>query len=135
MAKDQIDFNTEILIVDDDEQIRSFIRIILMKLGFSRVETSSSCNDAIDRLRLKKYGLVILDINMPGVDGMSLLRHIRDKYSATNVVMCSGDSTAQNVKEAIATGAVSFLTKPVLAKNIMNLFDKLDVPYKNLLSH
>jgi len=103
VAREQINFNTEILIVDDDEQIRSFIRI--------------------------------LDINMPGADGMSLLRLIREKYPKINVVMCSGDSTAQNVKEAIAGGAVSFLAKPVLAKNLMNLFDKLEVPYKDLLSH
>jgi len=135
VAREQINFNTEILIVDDDEQIRSFIRIILMKLGFSQVQTSSSCHDAIDRLRVNNYGLVFLDINMPGADGMSLLRLIREKYPKINVVMCSGDSTAQNVKEAIAGGAVSFLAKPVLAKNLMNLFDKLEVPYKDLLSH
>ncbi|BDX06942.1 response regulator [Planctobacterium marinum] len=135
MAKDDIDFSTDILVVDDDEQIRSFIRIILMKLGFASVETSSNGQDVINRMRLKNYGLIFLDINLPGVDGLSLLRLIHDKYPKTKVVMCSGDSTAKNVKEAMATGAVSFLAKPVLAKNLMNLFDKLGVNYKNLLAH
>lgn len=134
MAKEVIKSETNILVVDDDEQIRSFIRIILLKLGFTQIETSSNSKDVINRLRLKKYGLIFLDINMPGVDGLSLLRLVNDKYPRINVVMCTGVSTEQNVKEAIATGAVGFLAKPVVAKGIMNLFDRLKVPYKNFMN-
>ena len=133
MTKEDIKFDTEILVVDDDEQIRSFIRIILMKLGFVNVETSSSSEDVIQRLRQKKYGLIFLDINLPGVDGLSLLRLVQDKYPRINVIMCSANSTAQNVKEAVATGAVSFLAKPVLAGNIMKVFDKMGVKYKKIM--
>lgn len=135
MAKEEINYNTDILVVDDDEQIRSFIRIILMKLGFANVQTSSSSENVIERMRSKKYGLIFLDINMPGIDGLTLLKIIQDKYPGVNVVMCSGSSTASNVQEAMLTGAVSFLAKPVLAKNIMNLFDKLGVSYKNLMAY
>lgn len=135
MAKEDINYETEILVVDDDEQIRSFVRLILMKLGFSRVDTSSSSENVIQRLRHKKYGLIFLDINLPGVDGLSLLRLIQGKHPQINVIMCSGNSTASNVKEAVATGAVSFLAKPVLAGNIMKVFDKMGVSYRNLMSH
>lgn len=133
MTKEDIKFDAEILVVDDDEQIRSFIRIILMKLGFVNVETSSCSEDVIRRLRQRKYGLIFLDINLPGVDGLSLLRLVQDKYPQINVVMCSANSTAQNVKEAVATGAVSFLAKPVLAGNIMKVFDKMGVKYNKIM--
>lgn len=123
---------TEILVVDDVEQIRSFIRVILLKLGFEKVETSSSSQDVIERLRRKNYDMIFLDINLPGVDGLSLLRLIRDKYPKIKVIMCTGNSTEQNVKEAISAGAAGFLAKPVLAKNITALFDRLKVPYISL---
>lgn len=123
---------TEILVVDDVEQIRSFIRVILLKLGFEKVETSSSSQDVIERLRRKNYDMIFLDINLPGVDGLSLLRLIRDKYPKIKVIMCTGNSTEQNVKEAILAGAAGFLAKPVLAKNITALFDRLKVPYMSL---
>lgn len=133
MEKEEINFETEILVVDDDEQIRSFIRVILIKLGFAHVDTCSSSEEVIRKLKLKKYGLIFLDINLPGVDGLSLLRHVQLKYSEINVIMCSGNSTAKNVKEAVAKGAVSFLAKPVLAGNIMKVFDKMGVKYVNLM--
>lgn len=134
MAKEVITSDTDILVVDDDEQIRSFIRIILMKLGFTNIETSSCSKDVIERLRVKRYGLMFLDINMPGVDGLSLLRLLKNKYPKINVVMCTANNTEQNVKEAIAIGADGFLAKPVLAKGLMNLFDRLKVPYRNFLN-
>ena len=129
VAKEQINFDTDILVIDDDDQIRSFIRIILMKMGFSRVDTASSAQQVIDRIRHKRYGLMFLDINLPGVDGLSLLRLLRDKHPQVKVIMCSANSTSQNVKEAISTGAVGFLAKPVVANNIMKTFDKLGVKY------
>lgn len=127
-----IDKESDILVVDDVEQIRSFIRVILLKLGFTNIETSSSSQDVIDRLRRKSYQLIFLDINLPGVDGLSLLRLIKEKHPKTSVIMCSGNSTEQNVKEAIATGAIGFLAKPVLAKNIMALFDRLKISYAGM---
>ena len=133
MTKEEIKVDTEILVVDDDEQIRSFIRIILMKLGFSNVDTSSCSEDTIQRLRHKNYGLIFLDINLPGVDGLSLLRLVQNKYPGINVIMCSANSTAQNVKEAVATGAVSFLAKPVLAGNIIKVFDKMGVKCNKIM--
>lgn len=129
MAKEEINFDTEILVVDDDEQIRSFIRVILMKLGFVRIDTAISSENVIERLRHKRFGLIFLDINLPGVDGLSLLRMISSKHPHMSVIMCSGSSTSDNVKEAIAAGARGFITKPVMAANIMKTFDKLGIKY------
>lgn len=133
MQKEEINFETEILIVDDDDQIRSFVRVILLKLGFAHVDTCSSSEEVLHKLKLKKYGLMFLDINLPGVDGLALLRLVQNKYPRINVIMCSGNSTAKNVKEAVAKGAVSFLAKPVLAGNIMKVFDKMGVHYRKLI--
>lgn len=130
-----IDRNSDILVVDDVEQIRSFIRVLLLKMGFVKVETSSSSKDVIERLRRKKYDLMFLDINLPGVDGLELLSLIRQKYPDTKVIMCTGNNTAQNVKEAIASGAIGFLAKPILPATITNLFDKLKIPYQGFNQH
>ncbi len=130
----QQDTHTQIhiLVVDDVEQIRSFIRVVLLKLGFEHVDTASSSQEVIERLRKKQYSMIFLDINLPGVDGMALLRLIRDKHPKTKVIMCTGNNTEQNVKDAVAVGATGFLAKPVLAKKITTLFDRIKVPYKSL---
>ncbi|XOV78802.1 MAG: response regulator [Aestuariibacter sp.] len=130
-----IDRNSDILVVDDVEQIRSFLRMILLKMGFVKVETSSSSKDVMERMRRKKYDLLFLDINLPGVDGLALLSLIKQKYPQTKVIMCTGNHTEQNVKEAISSGAIGFLAKPILPASITKLFDKLKISYQGANSH
>lgn len=130
-----IDRNSDILVVDDVEQIRSFLRVILLKMGFVKIETSSSSQDVTDRLRRKKYDLIFLDINLPGTSGLELLGLIKQKYPKTKVIMCTGNHTEQNVKEAIAFGAIGFLAKPILPAAITKLFDKLNIPYQDASHH
>jgi two-component system, chemotaxis family, chemotaxis protein CheY len=130
-----IDRNSDILVVDDVDQIRSFLRILLLKMGFVKVDTSSSSQDVLERMRRKKYDLMFLDINLPGVDGLELLGLIKQKYPKTKVIMCTGNHTEQNVKEAISSGAVGFLAKPILPANITRLFDKLKIPYQGANQH
>ncbi|BDX06943.1 response regulator [Planctobacterium marinum] len=134
MERDTIVFSSNILLIDDDEKVRTFLKIILRTLGFINVDTCNGGLDVERRMSVKPYALIFLDINMPGVDGMSLLKLILQKHPKTRVVMCSADSTAQNVKKAMTAGAAGFLAKPVLAKNIIPLFDKMGVEYDDLVS-
>lgn len=125
-----INRDSDILIVDDVEQIRSFLRVLLLKMGFLRVETSSSSNDVLERLRRKSYDLIFLDINLPGLDGLEILKLLKAKYPNTKVIMCSGNHTAENVKEAVTSGAIGFLAKPILPASVTNLFDRLKISYQ-----
>ena len=135
MEKDTIVFDSNILLIDDDETIRTFVKIILRTLGFINVDTCSSGLDVERRMGIKQYALIFLDINMPCIDGMSLLKLLHQKYRKTKIVMCSADSTAENVKHAMTAGAAGFLAKPVRAQQIITLFDKMGVEYDDLLSH
>lgn len=127
-----MDEKCEILVVDDVEAIRTFIRMLLVKLEFEHIDTSSSGQETMEKLRKKNYHLIFLDINLPGADGLSLLRYIRDKYPDSKVVMCTGNSTEENVKEAIGLGAVGFLAKPVTATNFVALLDRLKIKHANI---
>lgn len=117
--------NADVLVVDDVEAIRTFLRMLLVKLGFRCVDTASSSQQVMDKLRKKNYDLVFLDINLPGANGLSVLRWISSKYPDTEVVMCTGNSTSQNVQEAMGYGAKGFLTKPIVIHSFMNLLQKL----------
>lgn len=125
MNTDRKTLNADVLVVDDVEAIRTFLRMLLIKMGFRCVDTASNSQQVMDMLRKKSYDLVFLDINLPGADGLSILRWIASKYPDIEVVMCTGNSSSQNVKEAMEYGAKGFLTKPVVIQSFMNSLQKL----------
>ncbi len=117
--------SADVLVVDDVEAIRTFVRMLLVKLGFRSVDTASNSQEVMEKVRQKPYQLVFLDINLPGADGLSILRWITSKYPDTQVVMCTGNGTSQNMREAITLGAKGFITKPIVIQSFLNLLKKL----------
>ena len=115
----------DVLVVDDVEAIRTYLRVLLLKLGFQCVDTASTSQQTMEALRKKHYDLIFLDINLPGADGLSVLRWVTSKYPDIQVVMCTGNSTAQNVKDAISLGAKGFLAKPIIIQSFLMLLHKL----------
>ena len=99
-----------ILIVDDDSQIRRLLRITLAGQGFE-VDEASSGREALDRIRTAKYDLVILDINMPGMDGVETCREIR-AISNVSVIMVTVCIAERDKTEALEAGADDYVTKP-----------------------
>ena len=99
-----------ILIVDDEEVIRSTFAAFLSERY--RCETAASCDEALAHLAKESYALVMSDIQMPGRNGVELLREIRSRYSDTAVIMISGINRPQRIRDALHLGAVDYLTKP-----------------------
>jgi serine/threonine protein kinase len=103
----------QVLIVDDEPSIRSFCRHILEADGIECDEAPTAVQ-ALDRVSGKPYDLVLLDINMPEMSGLDLLRHLREFPPSPHlkVVMISGRYSSDEMAQILLAGADDYLTKP-----------------------
>lgn len=100
-----------VLIADDEPAIRRSLREILEFEDYE-VEEASDGNEAVEKAKGGRYDLILLDVKMPGRDGMEVLRALADAESTTPVVMISGHGTVETAVEATRLGAVDFIEKP-----------------------
>ena len=99
-----------VLVVDDEDSLRHVLRVILEQAGFSVLEAKDG-QDAIEVLDAdSSIGIVLCDIRMPRMDGMTLLEQIRDRE--VKVVMMSAYGTTQTAVEALGRGALDYISKP-----------------------
>ena len=109
--------NARILIVDDEKNIRNTIAQALESLGHS-VHVAFDGKDAMMQLEADAYDLILTDLNMPGIDGIELLRRAVEKYPAIQIAVISAHGTVENAVEAMKLGAVDFLQKPFTPKEL-----------------
>jgi two-component system chemotaxis response regulator CheY len=112
------------LIVDDVSSVREFLRQTLISMQVSEIHESSNGTDAIEAFKKNIPDVVFLDIELPDLDGQSVLRQIKNIKSNAFVVMVSAHSTVENVKEAISNGAAGFIVKPFSQKKITTVLKK-----------
>lgn len=103
--------NATVLVVDDEERIRSSLRGILNDEGF-RVLDTGDAPGVMELIERERPELVLLDVWMPELDGIELLRRIKAELPATRVIMISGHANIQNAVAATRLGAEDFLEKP-----------------------
>jgi two-component system KDP operon response regulator KdpE len=99
-----------VLVVDDDPQIRRVLRTTLISQGYEVVDARSG-DEALERVRAEKLDLVILDMNMPGMNGIETCRLIRSGSDIAIIMLTVRDSEADKV-EALDAGADDYVTKP-----------------------
>jgi len=107
-----------ILIVDDEKSIRESLTGILQDEGFSPVSVDSG-EAAIEKISEEKPDLVLLDIWMPGMDGLETLTKIRDLHADQLVVMMSGHGTIETAVKATKLGAYDFIEKPLSLEKLL----------------
>jgi two-component system response regulator HydG len=100
-----------ILIVDDSESTLEVLKRNLTTAGY-QIFTASGVSGAIEILEQTRLDLVITDLKMPNVSGMDLVRHIRENFRDTRVMMITGYPSIEGAVEAVKTGAEEFLAKP-----------------------
>jgi len=100
-----------ILVVDDDEDICLYLREFLTREGF-RVATVSKAADALVEIRQGRHQIVLLDVRLPGVDGLELLRQIRAIDSDICVIVMTGYPSVQSAVESMKAAAFDYLQKP-----------------------
>ena len=101
-----------ILVVDDEDGVRESVREVLSDEGYRVVDTADG-GRVLDLIKQEKPGLVLLDIWMPDVDGIGLLKEIKSQEPDLNVVMVSGHGNIHTAVTATKFGAFDFIEKPV----------------------
>lgn len=110
-----------ILVVDDAAFMRMMIRDILTKNNFEVVGEATNGEEAVKKYTELKPDLVTLDITMPGMDGVTVLKKIRQLDPNARVVMCSAMGQQAMVVEAIQSGAMDFINKPFHPQKVVEI--------------
>ena len=120
-----------ILIVDDEED---FVNALAERLTIREynVATSYSGQDALDKIKEHNYDIVILDVKMPGTNGIDVLKEIKTIKPLTEVIMLTGNATVETAIEGMKLGAYDYLMKPCEADD---LTQKLNNAYKKKTEH
>jgi CheY-like chemotaxis protein len=110
----------QILVVEDDRAIRHLTREILKGAGYG-VETAADGVEGLEKLKNKKYDLVLLDIWMPKMNGLELLAQLRERPSAPRVIVMTADNTPETLILAIREQAYRYVAKPFQPKALLDL--------------
>jgi DNA-binding NtrC family response regulator len=113
----------ELLLVDDDVELRSDMASYLSKQGHA-VGQCGSGPEALDLIERRAFDVVVLDLMMPGMTGLEVLKELHDKHAECEVVMLTGEATVEAAVEAMKLGAREFLTKPISLKELDRLVRK-----------
>ncbi|MBN1883688.1 MAG: response regulator [Deltaproteobacteria bacterium] len=102
----------KILVADDENEIRSAIRQYLTMDGYKNIDEASNGREAVDLFTEKKHDLIILDLVMPEITGIQVLRHVRSISSRTQVIIITGNADKNSAIMAVKLGAFDFIEKP-----------------------
>jgi DNA-binding NtrC family response regulator len=91
--------------------VNNNIRKILAKKGY-HVDQAVTRDDAIDKIRARPYRLALLDLRIPGVRGLELLKELRDQNPEAKVIIITGYASIETAVEAARLGAIDYLAKP-----------------------
>ncbi|MGD0203678.1 MAG: response regulator [Candidatus Bathyarchaeia archaeon] len=115
-----MDKHARILVVDDDENIRNTMKTILEDEGYI-VDLAASGSEAIQKTKKSAYNIALLDIRLPDMEGMELLKLIKDTVPRTRKIMVTGYPSMQNAIAALNKNADAYLIKPIDIENLLNI--------------
>lgn len=124
--------NTKFLIVDDFSTMRRIIRNLLKELGYTNVDEAEDGVMALSKLRSEQFDFVVSDWNMPNMDGLTMLQHIRADATLSKlpVLMVTAEAKKENIIAAAQAGASGYVVKPFTAatldEKLSKIFEKLE---------
>ncbi len=113
-----MDRNAKILVIDDDENIRNTMKTILEDEGYI-VDLAATGSEAIEKTQKTAYNLALLDIRLPDMEGVELLKLIKDPFPRTRKIMVTGYPSMQNAITALNKNADAYLIKPVNVEKLL----------------
>jgi two-component system chemotaxis response regulator CheY len=124
-SKMAVDLSMSVLVVDDYNTMIRIIRNLLKQLGFENIDDASDGSAALNKMRGKKYGLVISDWNMEPMTGYDLLREVRadPNLATTPFIMITAESKTENVIAAKKAGVNNYIVKPFNAATLKTKID------------
>lgn len=101
-----------ILVVDDEEEL---VHALVERLQLRGMDALGAVTgqEALERIRSEAFDVVLLDVKMPGLGGMKVIREIKDQHSGVQVIMLTGHSSAEDAQRGRQLGAFEYLQKPV----------------------
>jgi len=120
-----VDLSMPVLVVDDYKTMIRIIRNLLKQLGFTNVDDAADGTEALGKMRVKRYGLVISDWNMDPMTGYELLKEVRadEELKPTPFIMVTAESKTENVIAAKKAGVNNYIVKPFSAQTLKNKID------------
>jgi two-component system chemotaxis response regulator CheY len=115
-----VDLTMPVLVVDDYKTMVRIIRNLLKQLGFENVDEAADGQEALEKMKKAKFGLVISDWNMEPMTGYELLREVRadDSLKGTPFIMVTAESKTENVVAAKRAGVNNYIVKPFNAATL-----------------
>lgn len=113
-----------ILIVDDEEGLREGLSKLLHDEGYV-VFSAETGEEALDILRQSRIDLVLTDMRMPGMDGLELLKKIRERYRDIGVIILTGYGHIESYIEAMNFGAIEYVSKPFKVNELKFIINKV----------
>jgi len=119
----------KLMLVDDEERFLSTTKKLLERKG-QVVFTATSGAEALQILKQKNIHVVILDVKMPGMDGIQTLKEIKRQFPLVEVIMLTGHATVESAIDGLKSGATDYLMKPT---GIEELLEKTEEAYEKRL--
>ena len=111
----------KIRIVEDDATIRALLEMALLGAGYSDVASSARGDEGLEMIRREKPDLVLLDVMLPGLDGFSIARRVREspELAATRIVMLTARTAPEDIVRGLDSGSDDYVTKPFDSKVLL----------------
>jgi two-component system, NtrC family, response regulator HydG len=123
----------KVLVVEDDPDIRKILEMFLSEKGF-RVKVADGAQRALDMLSEEPIDLILSDVRMPGMSGLDLLRHLKERDPEIQLVLMSAYSSVKDAVEAIQLGAADYVEKPIdfrrLERVLHTVFEKRQLQHR-----
>ncbi len=116
-----VDMNMNVLIVDDYTTMLRIIKNLLKQLGFNNIDEATDGSMALEKVKSKKYGLVISDWNMEPMSGLEFLKQVRasnEDFKTVPFIMVTAESKTENVIAAKQAGVNNYIVKPFNAETL-----------------
>ena len=120
----------KILVVDDESIVLDSCKRVLEADGFE-VCLVPSADEALKAMKKEGFSLLLVDVKMPGRDGMYLMREVMEKWSAIPIIVMSGYHTTGTIKEALELGAATFIAKPFTPEELLKTVRQVIQKEKN----
>ena len=122
-----MDLNMKILVVDDFSTMRRIIKNLLRELGFNSIEEADDGTTALPMLQGGKFDFLVTDWNMPGMQGIDLLKAVRadEDLKTLPVLMVTAESRREQIVEAAEAGVNGYIVKPFTAETLQEKIEKI----------
>ncbi len=115
---------SDVIVCDDAAFIRESLYDILLKEGYRNIRLVENGKQLMDAVNAKMPYAILLDINLPDINGLELLKKVKEQDKGIKVIIISGDNSEITMKQAMENGADAFISKPFLPEDIKVAIDK-----------